>query len=444
MKFDAKLIPRVVACCLLATPVCLSYGRTTQAENWPNWRGPDGNSISHESGLPLEWNEEQHVAWKTSIPEWGTSSPSIWGDAVFITSEADGKLLLLRINKANGTIVWTQEVGSGVATRKQPQGENRAPKFHELHNLASPTCATDGERVIVHFGNGDLASYRFDGTREWRRNLADDYGRYTIWWGHANSPALYKNLVISVCMQDSLKGVADKLSPSYVVAHDKHTGEEVWKTDRMTEADAEQCDSYTSPVFANVNGIQMILMGGNQLDAYDPANGRQLWRLTGLVGGRTITGPTVVDDQVFTTIGMRGPLHALKLDRSHKGTLAADEVVTWKSKDNTPDTCCPVAWNDLLFIVTDNGVASCSDANTGEVIWKERLGGDFKSTPIVAEGRIYFLNRAGVCTVVKADRKFHKLATNKLDDEFTAGPAVSDGRIFLRGRKYLYAIGESQ
>src|SRR5262249_54986711 len=158
-------------------------------------------------------------------------------------------------------------------------------------------------------GNGDLASYRFDGTREWRRNLAEDYGRYTIWWGHANSPVIVGNLVISVCIQDSLAGTDQPPSPSYLVAHNKATGDVVWDTKRMTGADAEQGDSYTTPlVVPRGNSIELVVMGGNWLDAYDPANGERLWHLPGLVGGRTITGPTAANGMVFTTVGMRGPL----------------------------------------------------------------------------------------------------------------------------------------
>jgi len=294
--------------------LCAASSSLVQAGNWPQWRGPRGDSVSGEIGLPVRWSEDSGVVWKASLPEWGTSSPSVWDNALFVTTEAEGKLLLLRFDAQTGDLVWTRQVGAGVAGRKVPDGDKRAAKFHELHNLASPTAALDGERVIVHFGNGDLASYSFDGDQHWKRNLADDHGRYTIWWGHANSPLLYQNLVISVCMQDSLAGAAKQLSPSYLVAHDKQTGDLVWKTPRMTRADAEECDSYTTPVLHTVGGqTQMIVMGGNQLDAYDPATGQQLWHLPGLVGGRTITGPTVGNDTVFATVGMRGPLCALNL-----------------------------------------------------------------------------------------------------------------------------------
>ncbi|MGH7199809.1 MAG: PQQ-binding-like beta-propeller repeat protein, partial [Planctomycetaceae bacterium] len=285
------------------------------AENWPQWRGPDGDGTSGETGLPLQWSETENLAWKTPLPEWGTSTPAVWGDAIFLTSESDGKLLLLRIDKAAGEIVWTKTVGSGAAHRKVEGAGKRTSKFHELHNLASPSPVTDGERVIAHFGNGLLASFTFDGRKEWQRDLTKDYGPYTIWWGHANSPVIVGDLVISVCMQDSMQGDWDKLSPSYVVAHDKRTGEVQWKTLRMTGADAEEGDSYTTPVLhRSGDRTELVIMGGNQLDAYDPETGERLWRLPGLVGGRTITGPTLADGTVFTTVGMRGPLHAIKLD----------------------------------------------------------------------------------------------------------------------------------
>jgi hypothetical protein len=164
-----------------------------------------------------------------------------------------------------------------------------------------------------------------------------------------------------------------------------------------------------------------------------------LWHLPGLVGGRTITGPTAGNDTVFATVGMRGPLHAVRLADALAGDVSSQNAVAWKHTDSTPDTCCPVVWGDLLFVVADNGVASCCDVKSGRTVWKERLGGNFKATPIVAEGRIYFLNLSGTCTVVKVADKFEKLAENKIDDEFTHG---GFRRTIFCGRKFMYAIGE--
>lgn len=418
----------------------VALARWGEAGPWPQWRGPHGDGVSDETDLPAFWSETEGLAWKTPLPEWGTSTPAIWGDAIFVTTQHDDQLLLMRISAVHGEPAWTQVVGHGEATRAEKGGGKRTAKFHDLHNLASPSPVTDGERVIVHFGNGELASYKFDGTREWRRNLADDHGRYTIWWGHANSPVLVGDLVISVCMQDSLAGTDQALSPSYLVAHDKTTGDVVWTTKRMTGADAEECDAYTTPLVVTHDGRQeLVVMGGNWLDSYDPKTGESLWRLRGLVGGRTITGPTAAHGLVFATVGMRGPLHAVKL--GGRDDLRPDKAVVWKESQSTPDSCCPVAWGDWLWMVTDNGVASCLEVRTGKVLWRERLGeGDYKASPIVADEKVYFLSKTGVVTVLRAQGEREVVATNKLDDEFLASPAVADGRIYLRGRRSLYAI----
>lgn len=416
------------------------FTTTVYAENWPQWRGPSGDSVSRETDLPATWSETEHVVWKTRLPEWGASTPAIWNDAIFLTSESGGKLLLLKLSTKDGSIEWTKNVAEGTARRKLPDDDKRASKFHDLHNLASPSPVTDGRRVIVHFGNGLLASYRFDGTQEWQRSLVDDYGPYTIWWGHANSPVLYGDLVISVCMQDSMQGARKELAPSYLVAHDKRTGRLVWETRRMTRADAEQCDSYTTPLLRSVGGRdELIVMGGNQLDAYDPETGKQIWSLEGLVGGRTITGPTKAGNLVYATTGMRGPLTAV--NASSGGSLGKD-AIRWQADGSSPDSSTPVAWNGLLFVVTDSSIGSCFDAADGTQYWKQRIPGkNFKASPVAADGNLYFAALDGTCSVVKAAKDFKVVAANKLDDSFTASPAISNGRIYLRGKKWLYAIG---
>jgi outer membrane protein assembly factor BamB len=435
---------RVASWTLVLAAVSIASPPRAVAGDWPQWRGPDGSGTSRERALPTSWSEQQNIAWRVDLPEWGDSTPAIWHSSIFVTAQHDDKLLLLKLDKGDGRIVWTREVGAAQVARMPLRGksvdERREQRFHRLQNMASPSPVTDGERVVVHFGNGELAAYDFAGQRLWRRNLQQDYGAYTIWWGHANSPLLVGDLVITVCMQDSLKGIAAEPSPSYVVAHDKRTGEEKWKTMRMTDANAEECDSYTTPMLVpSPRGPQVVVMGGNQLDAYDPANGKHLWWLTGIVGGRTITGPTIANGVVYVTRGMRGPLLAVKTDG--EGELSARQAVAWQQTESTPDTPCPVVWGDLLFTVSDNGIAQCFDAKTGTRHWKSRLPGDYKASPVAADGRVYFLNIAGLCTVVAAGTQFEKLAENQLDDETLASPAVSDGRIYLRGHKHLYAIG---
>jgi outer membrane protein assembly factor BamB len=414
------------------------------AGNWPQWRGPQGTGLSAESGLPREWSEEGSVIWKLKLPEWGTSTPAIWGDALFVTAHQGDDLLLLSISKKSGRIDWTRKVGSEAAPRmplriKNPE-ERRAQRFHQVHNYASPSPVTDGERVVVHFGNGELAAYDFSGNRKWSRNLAVDHGPYTIWWGHANSPVLHGDLVISVCMQDSLADLGGPVSPSYLVAHDKRTGEERWKTLRKTQATAEQCDSYTTPVFhRTAGGVEMVVIGGNQLDGYDPATGKQLWFLPGITGNRTITGAVVAEDRAYCTIGMHGAFLSVKL--GGRGELPR-ESIAWKEEKATPDSPSPLITGGLVFLVTDGGIASCLDARSGKLHWRERLGGDFRASPIAAEGKIYCVNMAGVTSVLAASPTFEKLAENTLADEVIASPAVSEGRLFIRGRRSLYSLGK--
>ncbi len=268
---------------------------------------------------------------------------------------------------------------------------------------------TNGRVVVVHFGDGDLAAYTLAGEQLWKRNLQEDHGPYTIWWGHANSPVIYNDLVISVCMQDSLAGVIDPPSASYVVAHELKSGEVRWKTMRMTGAKAEQCDAYTTPVLRYHYGDrwyprypikvgspirkvimkELVVMGGNQIDAYDPENGKQTWFLPGIVGGRTVTGPTIGNDGViYATQGMKGPLLAVKPGDGNGGELRASEHVAWSNDKGTPDSATPVIVDGGLFTVTDDGIRgamtptrersaglSGSAGSTGRRRSRRRMGG---------------------------------------------------------------------
>jgi outer membrane protein assembly factor BamB len=216
------------------------------AGDWPQWRGPTADSVSTETGLPTRWSEDQGIAWKCPLPD-GASTPAVHGNAVFVTAQDGDKLQLARIEKATGKVVWTRQVGTGTAERTSPPrraaAERPRQKYHRLHNVASPSPTTDGQLVIAHFGNGDLAAYDFDGKQLWKRNLQDEHGAFTIWWGHANSPVLYRDLVICVSIQDSLVDLGLPRSESYVTAYDKRTGAPRWKTLRPTDAKAEECET---------------------------------------------------------------------------------------------------------------------------------------------------------------------------------------------------------
>lgn len=425
---------RNVLSCLLLITVSTA---TLAAENWPQWRGPAGTGVSSERDIPLIWSDTRSLRWKCELPGWGASTPAVWGDAIFVTGQAaNHELWLARIDKRTGKFAWQKTVGQGETPREAPK--RLAQKFHALHNFASPSPVTDGKVVVVHFGNGDFAAYDFAGEQLWKRNLQDDFGSYTNWYGHANSPVLFQQTVISVCMQDSLADLQETAVESYIIAHDLRTGRERWKTVRKTRATAEQCDSYTTPLLAKLNDRQqLIVMGANQLDGYDPVTGRQLWYLPNLTGGRLATGPTTADGLIFATRGLRGPLFAVK--PTGEGELPRKSIA-WEHADATPDSCSPVVWGEFLFTITDDGIARCLHAETGNTKWKHRLPGNYKASPVAVEGRVYFLNTAGMCTVLSAAPYYDKLTENQLTGEFVASPAISGGTLLLRGKQFLYGI----
>jgi outer membrane protein assembly factor BamB len=401
-------------------------------EIWPQWRGPTADSVSPIADLPMQWGPKENVRWKVPLPGWGTSTPAIWRDTIFVTAQKDEHLLLLSLDAKNGAVKWEREVGQGTPRRKGPVGIGR---YHDEHNMASPSPITDGQLVWVHYGNGDTACYDFAGKQVWAKNLTEKFGPYTIWWGHANTPVLVGDLLVSACMQDPKDG-----GKSYVVAHDKRTGEERWHVDRNTGATAEPADSYTTPLVHQVgDSTEILVYGGNVLDAYDPANGKRRWESKVFKGNRVISGPTLAGDTVYAIQGMKGPVFAIKT--GGEGDVTATHL-RWSYKGGTPDAASPVIVNDLVFLANNAGTAICLDAKSGEELWKERLADGFRATPLVAGGKIYFFGKEGKTTIAAAARVFQKLAENQLGEDVTASPAVAHGDLFIRTKVHLYRIGK--
>lgn len=412
----------------------------TPVPYWPQWRGPHGDSVVGSPNdptvstthLPTKWSKTENVAWRVLLPGWGTSTPAIFGDAIFVTSQEDDKLFVLRLDRATGKTAWQREAGTGTPRRKGPVGPGR---FHDEHNMATPSPVVDGEHLWVHFGNGDLLCYDHAGNKKWAVNLTDNHGIYTIWWGHGNSPVLVGDVIVSACMQDPKGG-----GKSYVVAHDKRTGKQVWSTDRTTGSKDEWADSYTTPLVRMVDGkAEVIVFGGNQLDGYDPATGVRRWHAKPYNGNRVISGPTLVGDVVYAVQGMRGPLFAVKAGGAGDVTEAN---TLWKYAGTTPDSASPVLANGLVFLATNAGVGVCVDAKTGAEVWKERLSSGFRATPLVFRDQVYFFGKDGKTSIVKASRTFEVVAEANLGEDITASPAVAERNLYLRTKEALYRIGE--
>jgi len=434
---------------LPATAYVFFVTSSVLAEDWPQWRGPRYDGTSIEKDLPTTWSNDSGIAWQCPLPPWGNSTPVVCGDAVFLTTQAEGRdLLLLKINKPTGKILWTRTVS---ADHVPEQGDPNVRKLRRNTwyadsqgseiNYAGPSPVTNGKVVVAHFGNGDLAAYDFDGKQLWHRNLQRDYGEYSIWWGHANSPVIYENMVISLCIQDCCSDLPGEPSVNYVVAHDLLTGKECWKTDRPPVTKSEPGDSYTTPIFwKNGDRLEMVVWGGLILDAYNPKDGSRLWNLSkDLTGNRTITGPVAAHGMIYATQGMRQPILAVR--PGGDGDRPTEDIV-WQSNKDTPDSPTPVVWDKWLFAVNNNGGVRCFDALTGQQQWKEKLPGDYRASLLAADGKIYIQNCTGLTTVVKAGPEFERLAENQIDDQTLASPIVSEGHLYLRGHKALYCIGK--
>ncbi len=397
------------------------------AEDWPQWRGPYLNGLSGETSLPIRWTTTDTVAWRLALPEWSGSTPIVWKDRIFL-NVADGRRLeLWSIDRNTGRLIWKRHLSDG-NHREQKQ------------NMSSPSPVTSGERVYVMTGTGVLTAFDFEGHKLWRRDIQRDYGRFGLYWGYASSPLLYGDaLFVQV-----LHGMKTN-DPSYVMRIDGLTGETVWRVERPTDAIRESPDAYTTPALLRVDRrTEIVITGGDVVTGHDPGTGRELWRVAGLNPRRNgsyriVASPVVLDNMIYAPTRVR-PLLALRVDGSTPG--ATPEIV-W-STENGPDVPTPVTDGRYLYVVNDRGIVWVFDAKTGEEVYGRRRikVGTYSASPVLADGQIYITNESCQTTVFRTGPTFEILSENALEDHCLSSPAVSDGQIFIRTSRYLYAIGE--
>jgi len=402
----------------------LSTTFSPHAADWPCWRGPDGLGVTAEKGLPIRWSKENNIAWTTSLPGKGASSPVILGNTAYLTAQTeDAGLHVLAISRTDGKILWDREIA---------RGKGHA---NNLHNMATPTVVADGKDVWALFGTGDAACLDPEGKIIWQRNLAKEYGEFKTLHGYGSSPMLEAGRLFIAVMHQA---------PSYVLALDGKTGKDLWKTDRTLGPTDEAQDSYSSPIFLRSKGqVQLVLEGAEAINSYDPATGQQLWSSGGLKvphhAGRTISGPTAGEGVLLAVAsGFQNRGYTVALNPDAKGEA---KPKLWKQEKYSPDCPTPLIYNGLVFMIRDDGNASCLDLNTGEPRWQERLFSDnVKVSPVGGDGMVYFLSGQGNCTVVKAAPKFEALATNNLSEATLSTPALGHGSIFIRTPAHLYCI----
>ncbi len=402
------------------------------AENWPQWRGPENNGISTETGLPTKWSADKNIAWKLPLPGVGSSTPAVWGDRLFLTVDDGPKVTLLAVS-VDGKVLWKQPLGPG-GRRRSPGGET---------NSASPSPSTDGVHVWAFAGSGELYCFDMAGTRVWQKDIQKEYGRFNIQFGMHSTPVLYENRLY---LQLIHSGGAT------VVALDKATGKEIWKIKRPSDGTDENEHSYASPLIWHKDKDAYLITHGNDYAvAHSLKDGSEIWRV-GELNPRTsynrtlrfVASPVATPDLIVVPSAKNGPVVAVKPDATGK-VYPGSAGELWRMKNGTPDVPSPLVFEGLVYLVdAGNGMLTCLDAKSGEKIYAKRTHDSrYRASPVYADGKIYLTAQDGTVSVVKAGRDFELLATNKLDDEILASPAISGGRIYLHGYKALYAVGKA-
>jgi outer membrane protein assembly factor BamB len=424
------------------------------AQNWPSFRGPNASGVAHGHPTATAWDATKGtgVLWKTEVPGLAVSSPIVWGDTVFVTTAVSSdpsavfrhglygdvepskdvsshSWRLLAIDKRTGKVRWERVAHEGVPRTKR----------HPKSSQASCTPVTNGKVVVAWFGSEGLYAYDLQGKLVWKQDLGRiDAGWFfdpDYEWGAASSPVIYRDLVIVQ---------VDKQKDSFVAAFRLKDGKEAWRTAR------EEIPSWGTPsVYQGPPRDELVTHGTRFIRGYDPATGKELWRL-GPNSEITTPTPIVAHGMVYVTNGYGGiqPIYAIKPGGSGDLTLAGEATssahIAWSTKRGGVYTPTPVVYEDLLYLLSNNGVLSAYDARTGERAYQERVagkGGAFSASPVAADGKLYLTGEDGDVFVVKTGRKPEWLATNPMGEVLMATPAISDGVLYVRGMSHLFAIG---
>ena len=411
---------------------------TLAAENWPQWRGPKGQGISTETQLPTEWAPGKNIAWKTELPH-GYSSPIVWGDRIFLTSAIEGEVVpgvvpesvrikqphpdsvagdkketlkLLALDTKTGKIVWEQTAYEG------PVFDAR----HRRSTFAGPTATTDGKIVFAYFGPEGLYAYDFDGKLMWK--VVEKF--HTLGLGTGTSPVLFGNSVIIQRDQDE--------KTSVVVAYDKTTGKELWKTLRPIQI------SWSTPVLVDVGDhTELVTNGTENVIAYDAATGKELWKTKG-VESNAIHTPLVGKGVVVVTAGFP----AKRIIAIRPGSQPEEKRIAWEYSKGTGYVLSNILYGDYVYLSTDNGIITCLEAETGKVMYE---GGrppkptHFMGSAVAYNGLVAMTSEDGDTFLLKAGPKHEIVRTNTIDEPVYSSLALANGRIYIRGEKHLFAVG---
>lgn len=409
-----------------------------RGENWPQFRGPTGQGISTEKNLPVTWNRTDNIVWRTAIPGIGWSSPAVWGDRIFLTAtdEAGERCHVLCNDRDSGKLLWNVEVFRQTPTRKE--GKN---------SYATPTPATDGQRVYAFFSAGGVASLTFDGKIAWTNTQNGFYSQH----GLGASPILYKDLVLMPWDHSIRDGPEPRIGwqipwdQSFVLALDKGSGRERYRAMRgMSRI------GHMTPQIVEVDGKQQLVSAaGDVIEGFDPDTGKRIWWV--YAGGEgVVPSPVIGDGMVIASSGFPTPVNnrpihaALRAFRLGGQGDVTQSNFAWEQKKFVPMIPSPLLADHLVYSVKENGWAMCLDDSDGKILWEKRLEGTYSASPLWIDGKVYFLSEDGDTTVLQAGRQFKELAFNELHEPTQASMAVSAGRLFIRTEKGLYCIGNAK
>jgi outer membrane protein assembly factor BamB len=401
-----------------ATDVTMIELADDAAQFWPRWRGPSGQGLVKGDDYPDKWSGTENVLWKVNVPGSGNSSPIVWGNRIFLTASHDAgkRRSILCFNRQGGELLW------------EASAPNAAPEdSHRKNGHASSAPTTDGQNVYAYFGNHGLLAVDFNGKQIWHRDL----GEFNAYHGTASSPLLHHDRVILV--QDHRGG-------SFTVALDKDTGRELWRRSRPTKV------GWNSPIAVKVGQREEIVVSGQQqVIAYHPESGEELWRARGNTF-EAIPTPVVGQGLIFCSSGRAGPTIAIRPGGSGDVT---DSHIAWRAAKGSPFVPSTILVGKYLYMVNDMAaIATCYEAQTGEVMWQGRLGNarreGFSSSPVAVGDKLFFTNDDGETFVLQAGAEFNLLHVNKLGERVLASPALVDGNWYFRTDKHLLAIGKTR
>lgn len=387
-----------------------TYPTKEMMANFPSFRGPGGNGIAYQKNIPNEWDgaSGKNILWKQPVPIHAYNSPVIWGNKLFLSGANATSREIYCYDRNNGKLLWTAKV------EQVPGSPATSPDVTPDTGHAASTVTTDGKSVFAIFANGDVISVDMNGKKQWAKNLGVPDNHY----GHSSSLLIF---------EDKLIVQYDQKKSGKVLALSTKDGSELWSTPRKVRV------SWASPVIVNNNGqVEVLLAADPSVASYDVNTGKELWHLDCITGE---VGPSVAyANGIVYALNEYASLVAIKTGEKPE--------VLWEAYDYLSDVPSPIAYKDMLFIVTSYGAVACYNATSGEILWEQEFDNGFYSSPILVDGKIYLLDREGVMHIFKAEKQYTGVATSSLGEKSDTSPAFADGKVYIRGEKNLYCIGK--